>query len=282
MIAPAADGSCRSALRAPVALLFSAVVSGWVSPIDLRAQTAAPVTEEAPNQDDPTKAVFFNIRNEFFNLEEGSWTNAVIARSDRALLKTRPRLGGKVGILTRVDVPIVAADLDEHAQVGLGDLYVQAGVVPWLTPRFALSVGSGLTVPTATHAALGAGKWQAAPVVAPIWFLSNRKGFVLVRLHGHYSFAGGEDRSRVRTLEIVPVLMWNFAKHWWTVIDSNTTIDWESVDRASRRTGVEIGYVIRRSWGVSIKPEIPWGANRRGEWKLVAVLTRYRGTPRGK
>ena len=49
----------------------------------------------------------------------------------------------------------------------------------------------------------------------------------------------------------------------------------------SRRTGVEIGRVVGRAWGVSIKPESPWGANRRGNWKIIAFLTRHRGTPRG-
>ena len=264
-----------------VALVFACLGEAAVAPATIWAQSPAPPIDTAPNQDDPTKAVFFNIRNEFSDLQGEAWTNAVIARSDRALLRTRPRLGGKVGILTRVDVPIVSADPGDRAQVGLGDIYAQASVVPWLTPRFALAMGSGLTFPTATTSSLGAGKWQVAPVVAPIWFLPNRKGFALVRLHGHLSFAGDDDRPPVRTLEIVPGVIWHFARGWWTLVDTNTTIDWEDGRRASRRTGVEIGYVVRRAWGVSIKPEIPWGANRKGDWKLVAILTRYRVTPRG-
>ena len=263
-------------------VLLACVVGVAFSSAKVSAQTAAPPPDETPNQDDPTKAVFFNIRNEFFNQEDRAWTNAIIARSDRALLRTRPRLGGKVGILTRVDVPVVAADPGGRAQFGLGDVYAQASVVPWLTPRMALAVGTGLTAPTATHASLGAGKWQVAPAVAPVWFLPRRKGFVLVRFHGHVSFAGDDDRRPVRTLEVAPTVLWRFAPGWWTLVDSNATVDWKADGRVSRRTGIEIGYVVRRAWGVSIKPEIPWGANRKGDWKLLAILTRYRVNKGGR
>ena len=149
--------------------------------------------------------MFFSIRNEYFNLARGAWTNALIFRSDRIFLRTNPRLGGRAGILTRFDVPIVAAYRGNVGDIGLGDLYAQAFYVPWLTPRFALAGGTGLTVPTATEKTLGLGKWQVAPVLAPVWFFPQRKGLFFIRFHGHLSFAGDEDRRDVTTLEIVPL-----------------------------------------------------------------------------
>jgi hypothetical protein len=58
----------------------------------------------------------------------------------------------------------------------------------------------------------------------------------------------------------VPTVLWNVAPGWWVLADTNATIDWEQAGRVSRRTGVEIGRVVRRTWGVSVKPEIPSGA----------------------
>jgi hypothetical protein len=260
--------------RAP-ALLASCVVSVF-APAAVRGQDPAPAAAEAPEQEDPTKAVFFSVRNEYFNLARGSWTNALIFRSDRIFLRTRPRLGGRAGILTRFDLPIVAARLGNVSDVGLGDLYVQALYVPWLTGRFAVAAGTGLTVPTATEKTLGLGKWQIAPALAPVWFLPQRKGLFFIRFHGHLSFAGDEDRREVRTLEIVPLLAWNFRRGWWTIIDTNARIDWEGQEQVNYRTGVELGRVVGRAWGVAIKPEIPWGPDRRGEWKVVALVTRFR------
>jgi hypothetical protein len=261
-------------VRAP-ALLASCVVSVF-GPVAARGQDPAPPAAQAAEQDDPTKAVFFSIRNEYFSLTRGAWTNALILRSDRVFLRTNSRLGGRAGILTRFDVPIVAAHLGNVEDIGLGDLYAQALYVPWLTRRFALAGGTGLTLPTATEKTLGLGKWQIAPVLAPVWFLPQRKGFFFIRFHGHLSFAGDEDRRDVTTLEIVPLMLWNLRRGWWTIIDTNALIDFEGEDQISYRTGVELGRVMGRAWGVAIKPEIPWGPDRRGDWKVVAIVTRYR------
>ena len=248
------------------------------APARAQAQQDPPPQAEAPaNQDDPTRAVFFSLRNEYSNLREDNWSHALIARSDRALLKTRRRLGGRVGLLTRIDVPIVATAQAGSHQVGLGDLYVQALYVPWLTRHFALAAGSGLTIPTATDRTMGTGKWQAAPVLIPVWFFPRGKGFLLLRLHEHVSFAGDRNRPDVNFLEVVPAVLWNFRPRWWTLVDTNTIVDWAQPGTpVSRRTGVEIGHVVARQWGLSVKPEIPWGPNRRGDWNLKVILTRYR------
>ena len=114
-----------------------------LSPALASGQTAT----ETPSQEDPTKAVFFSIRNELFNLADESWTNAFIFRFDRVVLRSHRRLGGKAGVLTRFDVPVVATDRNGVSEAGLGDMYAQALYVPWLSPRFAVAVGSGLSIP---------------------------------------------------------------------------------------------------------------------------------------
>jgi hypothetical protein len=248
-------------------VLWSAEVAG---------QTTATPAPEVESAEDPTTAVFFSVRNELFNLADASWTNALIFRFDRVVLRSHPRLGGKTGLLTRFDVPIVATERGGVSEAGLGDLYAQALYVPWLSRRFALAVGSGLSIPTATDPLLGTKKWKAAPVGAPVWFFPRGQGFFLVRVQEHVSFAGNDERTDLNHLEVVPVLFWKFTRNWWTLVDTNTLIDFENNNRISRSTGIEVGRVLRRSWGLALKPEIPWGPNPRGDWKLIAILTRYR------
>jgi hypothetical protein len=254
-----------------IAFVFTALPASAQS----APQPPSPQANEVESPDDPTRAVFFSVRNEYFNLRRDDWAYALILRSDRALLKQHGRLGGKVGLLTRFDLPIVATGVGGQTQAGLGELYAQVAHVPWLTRRFALVMGAGVTFPTATDTTLGRGKWQLAPIVAPIWFFPRGKGFVLLRLHQHVSFAGDADRTDVNYLETVQTVMYNFRKGWWVLFDTEARIDWQDDQRVSFRSGVELGHVVVRRMGLSIKPEIPWGANRLGDWTLKVILTRY-------
>ena len=250
-----------------------AVLPAWAQ---TSPQPSSPRSNEVESPDDPTRAVFFSVRNEYSNLRDADWSHALILRSDRALLRQHPRLGGKVGLLTRFDLPVVAAGVDRQTQVGLGDLYAQVTYVPWLTRRFALAMGAGVTFPTATDSTLGLGKWQFAPIVAPIWFFPKGKGFVLLRLHEHVSFAGDTTRPAVNYLETVQTVMYNFKKGWWVLFDTQARTDWQGEHGVSFRSGVELGHVVVKRMGLSVKPEIPWGANRRGDWTVKLILTRYR------
>jgi hypothetical protein len=263
----------ESRIVALVAIGFLLVV------VPVRAQSGQPPPPVEPAEqtsaDDPLKAVFFSLRNEYANQFDGAWSDAFILRSDRAWLKRNP-LGGKVGLLTRIDVPFVTVYTSGATQPGLGDVYAQALHVPWLTPHFALGMGSGVTFPTATDQALGLGKWQVAPILAPIWFFPAGKGFLLIRLHEHLSFAGDATRPDVNYLQTTPTVVYNFRRHWWVTLDTEATTDWQRDNRVSFRSGVELGHVVLGQFGISVKPEIPWGVNRSGDWTVKVVLTRYR------
>ena len=234
-----------------------------------------PPEEELQNEDDPTKAVFFSVRNEFFNLQDGAWINAVIFRTDRAFLKKHRRLGGKVGVLTRFEIPQVTSHIGGATHAGLGDLYAQLLYVPWLTPGFAVAMGSGLVFPTATDERLGGGKWRAAPLVAPVWFFP-RRGFFLVKFQQHVSFAGDADRPDSNFLLTTPTLLYRFHRKWWIHADTEMKTDWERGNHASFRSSFGIGRMFASRYGVLIKPEVPWGPHREGDWALKLVITRHR------
>lgn len=256
-------------------LMFAGAACAQSGPPTPAPQSSG-TSEEQPNESDPTKSVFVSLRNEYFNLADDNWTNASILRMDRAWLKRRGFMGDKIGILTRFDLPIVTTHAAGETHAGLGDLYVQASWVPWITKNFALAAGSGITLPTATHRTLGRGKWQVAPVLAPVWFLPRGKGLFLVRMHQFVSVGGNRNRPDVNHLLVTPTLLYRFERRWWVLVDTETKINWELANRRSYRSGLEIGHVVNSRFAIALKPEIPWGDNREGDWTLKLTVTWYR------
>ena len=122
-----------------------------------------------------------------------------------------------------------------------------------------------------------AARWISALCLGlSVPMLISGRGLFFVRLHDHVSFAGDDDRADVHFLEIVPTLIWNYRPGWWTLLSSQVIVDWENDGATRQSTGIEIGHVVRRRWGVAMKPELFWGANRAGDWKVTLSVTRYR------
>ncbi|MBI3483828.1 MAG: hypothetical protein HY012_01570 [Acidobacteria bacterium] len=268
------DTKTKAAALAWLLLAGPALAQPGPPTTSTQASTAAQA--QPPSDSDPTQSVFLSVRNEYFNLRGDNWTNASILRMDRAWLKQRGFLGDKVGILTRFDLPVVTTHAGGQTHAGLGDLYTQAVWLPWLSPRFALAMGSGITIPTATHATLGRGKWQIAPLLAPVWFFPRGKGFAFVRLHQFSSFAGNGNRTDVNYLLVAPTLLYRFHRRWWVLVDTEIKTDWEFDNRRAYRSGFEIGHVVNPRFALAVRSEIPWGKNREGDWTLKIILTRYR------
>src|SRR5687767_11913841 len=98
-----------------IAFALASVVLFFPSSIPTLAQTTQstsqpPQQSEAGADDDPTRAVFFSVREEYRNLTGGAWNNRVVLRKDTVVLKGK-RLGGRTGFILRTDVPITATHL---------------------------------------------------------------------------------------------------------------------------------------------------------------------------
>lgn len=224
-------------------------------------------------EEDPTRVVFLSARNDYFNLKDGAWSNRLVLRKDVVLLQGRrfaPR-----GLLTRADFSFGATHDGAATHAGLGDLYGQVLFVPHSSGRFALAAGSGLIFPTATHRTLGSGKWQAAPMVAPVWYLPPGKGFSFVKIQDVISFAGSGGRADIHHLLVTPALLFRPSRRWWVLGDLETKINWENQNRADFRAGLQVGRVVGGKLGFTVKPEIPFGGTRQGDWKLQLSVIRY-------
>src|SRR5215203_3218038 len=96
-------------VRRLIALALAGVTLFFASSSATMAQTDQPesqqVEPEAAVDDNPTRAVFFSVREEYRNLANGAWNNRLIFRKDKVVLKGE-RLGGRTGFLLRTDVPL--------------------------------------------------------------------------------------------------------------------------------------------------------------------------------
>jgi hypothetical protein len=224
----------------------------------------AELDEERIGDIDPTKPVIFNIREEFYKLEGDDWRNAFILRTDVI------KLGGLRNLILRFDIPFVAADLGKDRNYGLGDLYGQFLLFPYMKDNFFFGVGSGLTAPSATEDSLGGGKWQISPLAIPGVRFKDPRGIFFVKIQDYVSFAGQNDRADIHYMTLTPVLLMKLSERWWVGVDTEAKVNWEQDNKWSYKSGVFILRMWTKSFGTWIKPEIPWGTNREGDWNLKA------------
>ena len=254
-------------------LLFSPSLSSTM------AQTpesgSQPEQPDAGVDDNPTRAVFFSVREEYRNLTKGAWNNRLVFRKDAVVLKG-DRVGGRTGFLLRTDVPITTTHVGSETHTGLGDIYAQALYIPYLSRKFAFVTGTGVVLPTATHKTLGFGKWQAAPLAVPVWFMPKGKGFLSVKFQDFISIAGVGDRADVHALFINPTLNYIPARRWLVQADAESRTNWKNDNRTDFRVGFGAGKVMTRRLFIGIKCEVPIGPTRSGDWTIRVTNIFYR------
>lgn len=234
-----------------------------------------PPPPEASADDNPTRAVFFSVREEYRNLRDGAWNNRIVLRRDKVVLKGK-RVGGRTGFLLRTDIPITTTHLGLETHTGLGDIYGQALYIPYLSRKFAFVTGTGIVLPTATHKTLGFGKWQVAPLAVPVWFLSRGKGFVFVKIQDFISIAGVGDRPDINSLFINPTLNYIPARRWLVQLEAESRTNWKNGNRTDFRVGFGAGKVLSRKLFLGVKCEVPMGGTRPGDWTLKVTNIFYR------
>ena len=234
-----------------------------------------PEQPEAGVDDDPTRAVFFSVREEYRNLINGAWNNRLVLRKDTVVLKGH-RLGGRTGFLLRTDVPITTTHIGSATHTGLGDIYGQALYVPHLTRKFAFVTGAGIVLPTGTHKTLGLGKWQVAPLAVPVWYLPRQKGFISVKFQDYISIAGVGDRPDVHALFINPTLNYRPARGWLAQADVESRTNWKNDNRTDFRVGFGAGRVVMRKFFLGVKCEVHMGPTRPADWTIKVINVLYR------
>lgn len=243
------------------ALLASLLVHAQTSP------TPTPLPPDVAGEDsDPTRPVVWSLRQEFYDARGSGWSDLLIFRSDRAFLSDRPGVGRR-GLLTRFEVPLAVAHQAGVTKAGLGDIYGQVLLVPYLENKRAFVAGAGLVLPTATDRLLGTGKLQVAPVVAPVWFFP-RRGFFFIKLQDYFSVAGDDARRDLHYLTTTPLLVWRIAnKPYWVQLDGEIKTDFNHHSQTAYKAGFLVGRMVKRR-GFWIKPEVYWGPTREADFAV--------------
>ena len=238
-----------------------------------QTQPRDPSLAQPDTDSDPTRPVFLSIRPEFSSIGDGIEQRALITRYDALILPALRIPGGSPGIVMRLELPASAADVHLAHASGVGDAYAQFFVVPYATRRFALALGSGLILPTATDELLGGGKWIVAPVTAPVWRFP--RGLFLVKVQNLTSIAGDGARPDISHLLITPTFIRAVSEQWWVLLDTETKTKWNADGRTGVKSGFQIGRVVAPGVGFWVKPEAWWAANRDGQWNLKFGLVWY-------
>ena len=252
--------ACGVARTAGAAILAVAV---GLAPANA-SQTTPPPGGEVDSDSDPTRPVFVSLRPEFYNFDQ-QHRQLFIGRYDTAFRKA---------LILRFEVPAVRTRTGQQATAGLGDAYGQFLLVPYASGRFAVVVGSGLVLPTATDARLGGGKWVLAPVTAPLWRLS--RGLAYLKLQNFTSMGGDGDRLPINYLLVTPTIIRAVGDAWWVLVDTETKTNWQEDGRTGVRSGLQIGRRVATGVGVWVKPEVWWGPHRDGTWNIKVGLVWYR------
>jgi hypothetical protein len=261
-----------------VALWFLFCLCAAAKAQDAPSPEPSPTPDAAPvvvgEDSNPVQVVYFQVRSEYADLNGDNWVEAVIIRSDKAILR-KSRFGGKIGVLTRFDLPLVTAKVGTATHAGLGDLYLQVVHAPILNRRGAFFFGSGLSVPTATHKTLGTGKWSLAPLIGPLVFFGHGN-FAFLKFQQFFSVAGPSSRRSVNYLLVTPVVLWRLPRKSWVQLSAESRTEFNNANRTWYKAGVQLGRAFTNKIAASVQPEFLFGANRPGTFnlKLSLVLNR--------
>lgn len=263
-----------SASQPPVSPMptSSALASPSATPANSPTPSTPPV--EKGQDSNPVSTVFLQIRNEYINLNGSNWINATILRSDKAFFRKR-RFGGKVGVITRWDVPFVISKSGPATHAGLGDIYLQAIQFPKLTRRGGFGVGTGLSVPTATHKTLGTGKWTIAPIGIPVWFF-GRGNLAFIKFQQFVSFAGAGSRPDLSYLLVTPLVRWRVKQKSWVILTAESRTNFKPVNSTWYKAGIQFGHIVSKKLAVWVEPNILWGPTRPGNFSLKFSFVRNR------
>ena len=186
----------------------------------------------------------------------------------------------------RADVPFVHSKEDpgdgepDEKSSGLGDLLVQAIFVRHLGEEEGFGLGAQFILPTASKDALGDGKWRLRPTVGyrwPVPAITEGTYFQLLARYD-FSFAGDEDREKIRELQFAPNLEIEFPGEAYLSFFPSTDIRYDfRTNELFVPANVEVGkswgrLVVSAEGGVGLikgdEPPYDWKLEGRIGWKF--------------
>lgn len=134
-----------------------------------------------------------------------------------------------INLITRTIAPIVSQPgirPGEDRTNGLGNINFTAFLSPANSGKVIWGVGPVAVFPTNTDDALGLDKWSLGPSAVLLTMPGN---FVMGALVSNlWSYAGSDNRGKVRFFFSQPFVNYNMAKGWYLVSSPIITANWEA------------------------------------------------------
>lgn len=170
----------------------------------------------------------------------------------------------------RLTLPVVATDLGDGSDFGLGDFNFRINYVPKLTPKYGWVFGLETEWDTASDDTLGTGKNTLAPVVVYVRFLPGGRIFAPA-YQQKFSIGGDDDRPDIN-LGLIDLYYVMQRPGGWIIVDPTIIIDYENGSDIGSQLEVELGRLLDPKWGgVSswyFRPGIGIGAHRAYDWNF--------------
>ena len=225
----------RDDARAAICGYLLALVAAAMLPSQASAQAANDAATEANNPLTPKITVNFQDQWAARLYDSDDDLNSFLLRS------TIPhKLGGAPQIL-RATLPVVTApDAPGGSTTGLGDLNL-FDLVLFKHGSLEFGVGPQLTIPTASHDALGTGKWQAG--IATVVIAPQPWGLFGLLVTWQHSFAGDDDRPTQNNVSAQPLVIFNLPNGWYL----RSTASW-NFDVKRGNYAIPIGLGVGKVW----------------------------------
>jgi len=139
---------------------------------------------------------------------------------------------GSWNLINRFIAPITyQPDLgsETEGKYGLGDIVYQGFFTPAKAGKVMWGIGPVLSLPTATHASLGSGKWSGGPAAILVAFPG--KWVMGGVVYNSWSFAGKSDRADVNQGVLQYFLNYNLPNAWYITSAPIISVNWEAPDK---------------------------------------------------
>jgi hypothetical protein len=159
-------------------------------------------------------------------------------------------------------------------EFGIGDLSTRALWRFLDTPRISAFAGVEFSFPSASDPILGTEKYSVIPTAALYVPITDKIAFIPV-YQQLVSFAGKESRADINIIRFRSILLAQWPRGWWTMLDPGFLWDLED-DLETKDTmtlGLEVGKVLTPRLAVTGKPSIQTYGTEDFAWAVELSVT---------
>ncbi len=180
-------------------------------------------------------------------------------------------------VALRLRIPVNYADPGNSGGPGkfeIGDLSTRVLWRFFDTTQVAAFAGVEFAFPTASDPLVGTEKYSVVPTAALYIPVFDKVSFIPI-YQQLISFAGEDDRADLDIVRFRPLVLAEWPRGWWTMLDPGFLWDLED-DRKTKDTmtlGLEVGKLLTQRFAVTGKPSIQVYGTEDFAWAMELSIT---------